>query len=57
MQSAGAPLLLYALLLFKVPEVLTLRTLFAFDGFAARSHHLASITRSDLYVKLRQSDV
>lgn len=38
MQSAAAPLLLLALLLFKAPEVFTLRTLLALEGFGTRSH-------------------
>ena len=35
-QSGAAPL--FALLLFRAPSGLTLRTLFALDGFGDRSH-------------------
>jgi hypothetical protein len=40
MQSAGAPLALFALLLFNAPEVLTFRSLLALEGFGVRNHQL-----------------
>lgn len=48
-QSAAAPLPLFALLLPSMPSGLTLRTLFALNGFGERSHRKAAqLTASGL---------
>ena len=43
LQSGTAPLPLLALLLFREPSVLTLRTLLAFPGLGERIHQLRAV--------------
>ena len=54
MQSAAAPLVLLALLLFKAPEELTLRSLLALEGFGVRSHQPGNIQGLTYISRLRQ---